>query len=161
MVVNTHLYATSLAMSEAELLPAHDLVVFDEAHELEDIASAAFGFDLSQARLVALARTGPPLVADSSAVAGSGGRRPVARRRAPGSPGPALEAAAGRGRGSGPGLAQRAGQPFAGGIAQGWSSSSGGRGRPGAGRRIAATRVEGPGVSGRVGTGRRRQSAAW
>ena len=60
VVVNTHLYATSLAMSEAELLPAHDLVVFDEAHELEDIASAVFGFELSQARLVALARTGPP-----------------------------------------------------------------------------------------------------
>ena len=53
VVVNTHLYATSLSIKEAELLPPHDLVVFDEAHELEDIVSAAFGFDLSQARLVA------------------------------------------------------------------------------------------------------------
>ena len=70
MVVNTHLYTTSLAMSEAELLPVHDLVVFDEAHELEDIASAAFGFELSQGRLVALARISRPLVADSSVVAG-------------------------------------------------------------------------------------------
>jgi ATP-dependent DNA helicase DinG len=69
VVVNTHLYATSLAMSEAELLPAHDVVVFDEAHAFEDIASAAFGFELSQARLVALARLARPLVADSSAVA--------------------------------------------------------------------------------------------
>jgi ATP-dependent DNA helicase DinG len=70
VVVNTHLYATSLAIQEAELLPAHDLVVFDEAHELEDIASAALGFDLNQARLVALARLARPLVADA-AVAGA------------------------------------------------------------------------------------------
>jgi ATP-dependent DNA helicase DinG len=70
VVVNTHLYATSLAMSEAELLPVHDLVVFDEAHELEDIASAVFGFELGQGRLVALARMARPLVADSAVVAG-------------------------------------------------------------------------------------------
>ena len=70
VVVNTHLYATSLAMGESELLPAHDVVIFDEAHELEDIASAAFGFDLSQARLVALARLARPLLADSSVAAG-------------------------------------------------------------------------------------------
>ncbi len=44
VVVNTHLYATSLSIKEAELLPPHDLVVFDEAHELEDIVSAAFRF---------------------------------------------------------------------------------------------------------------------
>lgn len=69
VVVNTHLYATSLAIKEAELLPPHDMVVFDEAHELEDIASAAFGFDLSQPRLVALARLARPVVTDSSVVA--------------------------------------------------------------------------------------------
>ncbi len=69
VVVNTHLYASSLAMAEAELLPAHDLVVFDEAHELEDIASAAFGFELSPVRLVALARLARPLLADSSVAA--------------------------------------------------------------------------------------------
>ncbi len=64
VVVNTHLYATSLSIKEAELLPPHDLVVFDEAHELEDIVSGAFGFDLSQARLVALARSARALVAN-------------------------------------------------------------------------------------------------
>jgi ATP-dependent DNA helicase DinG len=69
VVVNTHLYASSLAMNEAELLPVHDLVVFDEAHELEDIASAAFGFEVSQVRLVALARLARPLLADSSVAA--------------------------------------------------------------------------------------------
>ena len=83
VVVNTHLYATSLAMSEAELLAAHDLVVFDEAHELEDIASAAFGFDLSQGRLVALARTGPPSGRRHVCGGRCGGRSPVARRGAP------------------------------------------------------------------------------
>ncbi|HET9059144.1 MAG TPA: ATP-dependent DNA helicase [Acidimicrobiales bacterium] len=56
VVVNTHLYASSLALGEAELLPPHDVVVFDEAHELEDIASATFGFELSQPRLGAVAR---------------------------------------------------------------------------------------------------------
>lgn len=70
IVVNAHLYATSVAMREAELLPPHDLVVFDEAHELEDIASAVFGFDLGQARLVALARSARPLVVDNAAAAG-------------------------------------------------------------------------------------------
>lgn len=56
VVVNTHLYASSLALGEAELLPPHDVVVFDEAHELEDIASSVFGSELSQPRLGALAR---------------------------------------------------------------------------------------------------------
>ena len=69
VVVNTHLYATSLALKEADLLPPHDLVVFDEAHELEDIASVALGFDMSHGRLVGLARLARPLVADSAAVA--------------------------------------------------------------------------------------------
>jgi ATP-dependent DNA helicase DinG len=69
VVVNTHLYATSLAIQEAELLPPHDVVIFDEAHELEDIASAALGFDLNQARLVALARLARPLVADGAVAA--------------------------------------------------------------------------------------------
>ncbi len=68
VIVNTHLYAASLALKEAELLPPHDVVVFDEAHELEDIASAAFGFELNQARLLALARTARSLVSDGSLV---------------------------------------------------------------------------------------------
>ncbi len=68
VVVNTHLYATSLAIQEADLLPEHDLVVFDEAHELEDIASAALGFDLNQARLVALARLARSLVTEAAVV---------------------------------------------------------------------------------------------
>jgi ATP-dependent DNA helicase DinG len=61
VVVNTHLYATSLALEEAVILPPHDLVVFDEAHELEDIVSAAFGFEVGGARLGGLARLARPV----------------------------------------------------------------------------------------------------
>jgi ATP-dependent DNA helicase DinG len=38
IVVNTHLYATHLAIG-GWLLPDHEVVIFDEAHALEDIAS--------------------------------------------------------------------------------------------------------------------------
>ncbi len=66
VVVNTHLYTTALAAG-AEMLPPHDLVVFDEAHELEDIASSAFGFEIGAGRLQALARSTRPILADPSA----------------------------------------------------------------------------------------------
>jgi ATP-dependent DNA helicase DinG len=66
VVVNTHLYATALAI-EGELLPPHDVVVFDEAHELEDIASSALGFEIAAGRLVSLARSARPLLDDPSA----------------------------------------------------------------------------------------------
>jgi ATP-dependent DNA helicase DinG len=65
VVVNTHLYATHLAAGGG-ILPDHDLLVVDEAHELEDIASASLGFDLTGGRLGALARLARPLVADAS-----------------------------------------------------------------------------------------------
>lgn len=55
VVVNTHLYALHLA-SEGSVLPDHDVVVFDEAHQLEDIACRAFGLELSAARFRAAAR---------------------------------------------------------------------------------------------------------
>jgi ATP-dependent DNA helicase DinG len=65
VVVNTHLYATHLAAGGG-ILPDHDLVVFDEAHELEDIASASLGFELTGGRLAALARLVRPLVVAAS-----------------------------------------------------------------------------------------------
>ncbi|HUE59850.1 MAG TPA: ATP-dependent DNA helicase [Acidimicrobiales bacterium] len=65
IIVNTHLYATSLAIG-GELLPPHDVVVFDEAHELEDIASASFGFEVGAGRLQALARATRPILEDHS-----------------------------------------------------------------------------------------------
>jgi ATP-dependent DNA helicase DinG len=65
VVVNTHLYATHLAAGGG-ILPPHDLVIFDEAHELEDIASASLGFELTAGRLGALARLSKPLLVQAS-----------------------------------------------------------------------------------------------
>ena len=55
VVVNTHLYGVHLA-SGGWVLPDHDLVVFDEAHELEDVAAATLGLELGAGRFRALAR---------------------------------------------------------------------------------------------------------
>ena len=66
IVVNTHLYATGLAIG-GELLPPHDLVVFDEAHELEDITSSAFGFEIGPGRFAALGRGCRALLDDPAA----------------------------------------------------------------------------------------------
>ena len=55
VVVNTHLYGLNVAGGEA-LLPEHDVVVFDEAHQLEDIISATAGLSLGAGRFSALAR---------------------------------------------------------------------------------------------------------
>ncbi len=54
VIVNTHLYGAHLA-SGGHVLPDHDLVVFDEAHELEDIAAAALGTEITIGRFRALA----------------------------------------------------------------------------------------------------------
>ncbi|MBO0694370.1 MAG: ATP-dependent DNA helicase, partial [Acidimicrobiaceae bacterium] len=67
VVVNTHLYATHLAAGGG-ILPDHDLLVVDEAHELEDIASASLGFELTGGRLAALARLARPVVAEASVI---------------------------------------------------------------------------------------------
>jgi ATP-dependent DNA helicase DinG len=56
IVVNTHLYAVHLA-SGGHLLPPHEVVVFDEAHELEDIVAAAMGVELTSSRFTTLARS--------------------------------------------------------------------------------------------------------
>jgi len=68
VVVNTHLYAFHL-LSGGGLLPEHDIVVIDEAHELEDIASASLGFALAAGRIRSLARSARPLVSDPAPVA--------------------------------------------------------------------------------------------
>ncbi|HET9441832.1 MAG TPA: ATP-dependent DNA helicase, partial [Acidimicrobiales bacterium] len=62
VVVNTHLYGTHLA-SGGYVLPEHDVVVFDEAHELEEVASSSLGLELGAGRFRALARQARPVVA--------------------------------------------------------------------------------------------------
>jgi ATP-dependent DNA helicase DinG len=69
VVVNMHLYAAHVA-SGGHVLPDHDVVVFDEAHELEDVASAALGVELGAARLRALARNARALVDDPALLDG-------------------------------------------------------------------------------------------
>ena len=54
VVVNTHLYGTNLAAGGA-VLPEHDLVIFDEAHQLQDTVSETCGAELSGGRFTALA----------------------------------------------------------------------------------------------------------
>jgi len=53
LVVNHHLYFSDLALREdhAAILPQHDIVVFDEAHTLEDIATDHLGLSLSEAQV--------------------------------------------------------------------------------------------------------------
>jgi ATP-dependent DNA helicase DinG len=67
IVVNTHLYGTHLA-SGGFVLPEHDVVIFDEAHELEDVASSSLGLELGAGRFRALARNARGLVSDRAVV---------------------------------------------------------------------------------------------
>ncbi len=65
VIVNTHLYAAHLA-SGAMLLPEHDAVIFDEAHEAPDIFASLLGTSLAPARLRALALAARPLLGPDS-----------------------------------------------------------------------------------------------
>ncbi len=54
IVVNTHLYGLDVA-SEGAILPEHDVVVFDEAHVLEDVMSDTVGVEIAPGRFTNLA----------------------------------------------------------------------------------------------------------
>jgi ATP-dependent DNA helicase DinG len=62
VVVNHHLFLADLALrtgprgAHASVLPAYDAVVFDEAHQIEDVATDFFGVRISSARIEALLR---------------------------------------------------------------------------------------------------------
>ncbi|WP_208029158.1 ATP-dependent DNA helicase [Rhabdothermincola sediminis] len=76
VVVNTHLYGLHLA-SGGGVLPDHEIVVIDEAHQLEDTISATSGLELTAGRFTALARAVRAIVDDEQLVAdldGSGDR---------------------------------------------------------------------------------------
>jgi ATP-dependent DNA helicase DinG len=54
IVVNHHLFFADLSLKQdsyAEILPEFDVVVFDEAHHLEDVAGAYFGTQISNLRI--------------------------------------------------------------------------------------------------------------
>ena len=61
LIVNTHLYASHLA-SGSMLLPSHEFVVFDEAHEILDIFATLLGTSLNATRLRALAGAARPVL---------------------------------------------------------------------------------------------------
>ena len=62
VVVNHHLFLADLALrsgprgAHAGVLPAYDAVIFDEAHQIEDIATDFFGTRVSSARVESLVR---------------------------------------------------------------------------------------------------------
>jgi len=60
VLVNHHLYFADRALRSAHprarILPEHDAVIFDEAHQLEDVATEHFGAKISTAKLAELVR---------------------------------------------------------------------------------------------------------
>ena len=56
VVTNHHLYAFASIMDGDVLLPEHDFVIIDEAHQLESAATNAFSTEMSPTRLTQLAR---------------------------------------------------------------------------------------------------------
>lgn len=59
VVVNHHLFLADMVVKEsgfAELIPDADVVIFDEAHQIPDIASQYFGQSLSSRQLLDLAK---------------------------------------------------------------------------------------------------------
>jgi ATP-dependent DNA helicase DinG len=68
VVVNHHLYGADLMMG-GSVLPEHDLVVFDEAHRLEDTMASAFGIDMTEGRFWQFQRSA------SGYLGGAAGRR--------------------------------------------------------------------------------------
>jgi ATP-dependent DNA helicase DinG len=60
VIVNHHLFFADLALRslwpQAQLLPTYEAVIFDEAHQLEDVVTDYFGVGVSTLRLAALVR---------------------------------------------------------------------------------------------------------
>ena len=67
IVVNTHLYGMNLA-SGGVVLPEHDVVVFDEAHQLEDTISDTVGASIGPGRFIAVARTVRQVLSDEALI---------------------------------------------------------------------------------------------
>jgi ATP-dependent DNA helicase DinG len=68
LLVNHHLFFADLAMRTSragvEILPEHDVVVFDEAHAIEDVATEYFGLQVSSFRVDELSGDALRAVAD-------------------------------------------------------------------------------------------------
>lgn len=66
VVVNTHLYGAHLASGGA-VLPEHAVVVFDEAHEVEDVMTDSLGLEVGPGRFRALATAARPALDEGDA----------------------------------------------------------------------------------------------
>lgn len=69
IVVNTYLYGLNVA-SDGAVLPDHDVVVFDEAHTLEDTMSNTVGVEISPGRFTALSGVVRKIIDDPSITGG-------------------------------------------------------------------------------------------
>ncbi|MEE2962476.1 MAG: ATP-dependent DNA helicase [Myxococcota bacterium] len=63
VIVNHHLYFADAALrsqlgntSQIQLIPPHDVVIFDEAHDIDEVVSNHFGIEVSERRLTSLIR---------------------------------------------------------------------------------------------------------
>jgi len=68
VIVNHHLYFADLALRQGDfgsVLPDYSVVVFDEAHEIEDVATQYFGIVVSNYRLEELVRDSGKILAES------------------------------------------------------------------------------------------------
>jgi ATP-dependent DNA helicase DinG len=73
IVVNLHLYGLDIA-SDGAVLPEHDVVVFDEVHQLESVMSDAVGTSIGPGRLSALVSVVRAVLIDSSSCDSLAGR---------------------------------------------------------------------------------------
>ena len=83
LIVNHHLFFADLALKQDDfgsILPEYDAVIFDEAHEIEDVASDYFGQEVSSWQFDELARDGEQILR-MLAVGSAVTRRPLAQIR--------------------------------------------------------------------------------
>jgi ATP-dependent DNA helicase DinG len=81
VLVNHHLYFADLAIrangGTSRILPEHDAVIFDEAHQLEDVATEHFGVRFSSVQLGALLRDAQALIGKMALWTGGGVTLPL------------------------------------------------------------------------------------
>lgn len=63
VVVNQHLWGLDVA-NDHQLLPEHDIVVIDEAHQLVDTVSSTAGFEIGESRLTAVSAAARAVLED-------------------------------------------------------------------------------------------------
>ena len=81
VVVNLHLYGLNVASGNV-LLPEHDVVVIDEAHQLEDIMSDTVGVQIGPGRFTNLAAVVRRVIDDPAIVGGLAEAAPAHSRGA-------------------------------------------------------------------------------